>query len=117
LKSENVTLDELERMEKSATPGPWEACNCKAHEHEDKPRSTCYRVRNAVGNIIPDEDKPLIAVARNALPELIKIAMAVAKGRNPIQFSEDTCWYCYGKGEHEESCPWPIANKLAGGVR
>jgi hypothetical protein len=87
-KHHSVTLDELERLEKSATPGPWRECK------EDPERGTLgtsvvrmYNEPDYVLGLAHDwgegatarEDAALIAAARNALPELIKIAKAVAK--------------------------------------
>jgi hypothetical protein len=57
-------LDELERLEKEATPGPWEyfANGTLSGQYSDL----------ACGLL--DEEGILIAAMRNALPELIRLA-------------------------------------------
>ena len=71
-----VDLDELERLEKAATPGPW-------HQHETWPGANLGRnvvsykpsANGIVGSDFfqtrTDEDAEIIVTARNALPALI----------------------------------------------
>ena len=97
-KHHRVTLDELERLEKAATPGPWRECK------EDPELGTSgtpvvrmYDEPDYVLGLVGDwgegatarEDAALIAAARNALPALIKIAKSVAASE---PFEQDSVW-------------------------
>lgn len=78
-----IDLDELERLEREATPGPW------VDDADDRPGqirdvllayAKQHRVATAWGSAYTatnaTEDASLIAAARNALPALIRIARA-----------------------------------------
>lgn len=62
-----IDLDQLERLEKEATPGPWTGLwvdnwdDLRISRITDDPKTT-------------DEDREFIAAMRNALPELIRLA-------------------------------------------
>lgn len=128
------TLDELERLEKAATPGPWYLFFAKTLDGEE-----FDGISSAGGGVVSnpqryhlDEpyikrpDAALIAAARNALSELIKIAKAVAAGDGQacggLEGHEVWCEFCrahapylsQGKVDHEPDCAWLLARKLAG---
>lgn len=82
-----TTLDELERLEKAATPGPWEA-NAEAtingepieyRGYVEHVNGTVFRP--GVNNRLAEADAALIAAARNALPEMIKELRALRTER------------------------------------
>lgn len=72
---DKIDLEELERLHKAATPGPWAANNWGRVWHTPNPNSTrlvCDTMRNTVRN--PKSwraNARLIAAMREALPELI----------------------------------------------
>jgi hypothetical protein len=115
-----MTLDELERLDKAATPGPWRVVNdCEIYAGETD------EMQNSVASWddlpFDHEDAALVAASRNALAELIKIARAVAA--IPEHGCEDgSCCLCeqyknntYPTG-HLDGCIWELARKLAGGA-
>jgi len=76
-----ITLDELDRLEKAATPGPWVHFD-GAPEHGNAyvsgPEPDNWTAAECFGSD-PDADAALIAAARNALPGLLAIAQAAQK--------------------------------------
>lgn len=63
-----IDLDELERLEKEATPGPWEYLWIDNYGDDLK------IARSDDSVLITNQDNALIAALRNALPELIRLA-------------------------------------------
>jgi hypothetical protein len=75
-----MTLDELERLEQEATPGPWEAFTFYGTppqritvKLEDSEGSVEYA---ELGNFQSKTNTLLAAAARNALPALLRVARA-----------------------------------------
>lgn len=71
-------LDELERLEREATEGPWtsdgsDIRHCAVNAPDDKP--------TGVGRFygVSYSDAALIALSRNALPALLRLARAMAE--------------------------------------
>lgn len=69
-------LDELERMEKAATPGPW-----YSNRTEPAPYEICSgnpRTPDLLAAVVPEYgmNADLIVAARNALPALLAVARA-----------------------------------------
>lgn len=93
-----MTLDELEALEKAATPGEWHASGAPYSAYDDDHERLCrhhheecvYTVSRSVSSPgwctdgghphygICEHDAKLIAAARNALPKLLALARAVA---------------------------------------
>jgi hypothetical protein len=72
-----TTLDELEKLEKAATPGPWKW----SLRHESHDREAFAKGPSHLGDHNYQKaraDAELVAAARNALPDLLKIARAAA---------------------------------------
>jgi hypothetical protein len=113
---ENVTLDELTVLEAAATPGPW--------FHED---DLSHRAGQSLGmgplmsahtgaSATAKHDAITAAAARNALPDLLKIARAVAQvGDGDI---DGPCPFCRVPFEEvcAPDCAHLLAQKLAGGA-
>jgi hypothetical protein len=77
-----MTLDELERLERAATPGPWTVA-----ENFGTDRPTWYVMNgdSVVAVFNRKEDAAAFAAPRNALPALIECARAaLAVRRTPI---------------------------------
>ena len=69
---DRIDLDELERLAKAATPGPWEAWIMKQPlYHAIMPSD--YPLRPSLGQTKHDADARFIVAACNAVPELIKM--------------------------------------------
>lgn len=83
---ERVTLDELDHLEKEATPGPWEVeadpsgCDPGRIEYIHARGEQIVKTDNGIyGPSLADAE--LITAARNMLPDLIKIARAAQELR------------------------------------
>lgn len=71
-----MNLDEIERLEAQATPGPWQASTSEGDvfvNGADMSSFVCH-----LGTEAPDgmADAAFIAAARNALPALLRVARA-----------------------------------------
>jgi hypothetical protein len=116
-----TTLDDLDRRLKVATGGNWAADDngsvsayTEHGEHIDTLGNTEWK----------PEDEALALEARNALPDLLKIALAVAAKGGVWLDDDQQEFYCATCGErdctkeslrHAEDCGWVLADKLAGG--
>jgi hypothetical protein len=110
MKTERVTLDELERLEKAATPGKW-------HQRHRRFVSLIPEGANGMGaeiagntiaNVANPDDAALIAASRNALPDLLRIARAAQAFRSSAR-----------PPHAEQVALWDALdalNKLAGGA-
>lgn len=84
-------LNDLESLERDATPGPWEAAmdgwtiRPKADETPER-RGTRITTTWATGGAIEKQvaDAEFIAAARNALPKLLRIAKAAKEWRRQL---------------------------------
>lgn len=93
-----IDLDELDRLEKAATPGPWVdglsqpgVRKIAISEHLNDEIATLYGGPDDIGDA---PNATLIAAARNALPALIRelrAAREVVKAIKP-HLSEHMCW-------------------------
>lgn len=88
-------LDDLERLEKAATTGPWTLYRCQFSVRDSETfghePSACgingesYDAsRDACNHTLPMSEGELIVAARNALPRLLEVAMA-AKALTDLQ--------------------------------
>ena len=72
-----IDLDELARLEKAATPGPWNSYSAMCCpdmggvSSEGSPYNVCKAGVGRYGHPMSIEDAEFVAYARNALPELI----------------------------------------------
>lgn len=102
-----MTIDELEKLEKAATPGPW------AEEEGDvMGPGDVNGYANWITSDAEQADAALIAAARNALPELLRIVRHLAEAEDPVP--HDTCPLCHNTTEHMDWCALVAARKLAG---
>jgi len=96
----DLDLNELERLEKSATPGPWEgpwgdthtvaAFEGELNEHSltNDPRGDAFPVTQYT----QPNDAALIAALRNALPELLRRLRAAEADAERYRWLRDTGW-------------------------
>ncbi len=131
-----MTLDELERLERAATPGPWFTEDDTRYSEGCTIGSAPVMTAHTSWTAPAKNDDRLIAAARNALPDLIKIARAVATCDYRVIRGH---WYCptceasaFVTGwfateaeqisdaelqmKHEPGCARQLARKLAGGA-
>jgi hypothetical protein len=121
-------LAELERLEKAATPGPWLCDDRLARDGDTKVRQSngcgvaycCDETASQEGIEQAKRDAALIAAARNALGDLLKIARAVTAS-DPVSWLPGGgiwgCCICYGRGKeakdaHENGCAYVLCRCL-----
>jgi hypothetical protein len=128
---EILTLDELEALLAKAAPGPWEAREGRVDMAVSNGEPNCSHTYNQrethrgvaitdngehIAGPYAEADAALIAAARNALPDLLKIARAVAK-RGPIEpdsYNGLACQFCSGHFDMpEEGFGGPTENDAA----
>jgi hypothetical protein len=90
-----ITLDELEAMLARATPGPWFTDDdVRYTEGATIGGGTLYTAHTAWTAPAVNDDK-LIAAARNALPELIRLAREALAAREKSDTSLINCLAVY----------------------
>ena len=72
-------LDELERLERAATPGPWVDVDPHNIRHAEP---NIYAGDQEIADVFSSTaDSALVCAARNALPALLRVARAAQKAR------------------------------------
>lgn len=78
-------LDELERLEKEASPGEWEAVFVPQADLEQDWVIQSTTALRWYAEVIQEPDALLIASARNALPRLIAMAREAVRLENELK--------------------------------
>jgi hypothetical protein len=123
--TEPSILDELEELSKQATPMPWDAVistGCVRYLGKPiEPLEHGDYVANCRGLDAASANLYLIAAMRSALPELLKIARAVADNSPWVPMNDDEgrilCWACSANRttrQHAADCVYAVACKFAG---
>jgi hypothetical protein len=72
-------LDELERLRKAATPGPWEAWSWSSHIYTINKRPVDPDdERTGIAESLRKNDAAYIVAACNAVPRLVKMVQAMS---------------------------------------
>lgn len=105
----NAAIERLERLEKAATPGPWEfihghdgdgdSCDILVKLDDECPPDCDPEHTNVLFDAGDRESSnwDLIAAARNALPALIACAKALHSAKNVIDRAYQTFYGSVGK--------------------
>ena len=76
-----MTIDDLERLEKAATPGPWEGKNFRVFNREMCSIVAWNGSNKQSRTQQAEDDIAIIAALRNAAPALLRVARAAAEYR------------------------------------
>jgi hypothetical protein len=109
------TLAELERLLSEATPGPWSEEGRFLIRHFSATDTHGNWPAGRVVCMWDDNwdyqgDRALIAAMHAALPDLLRIARAVAGLSCYVR--DDLCLMCHEPGEHVPDCAWVLARGM-----
>lgn len=102
-----VDLDELERLEREATPGPWEWYGISLKAGRVEVLGPGESDSFGYGTIdVADADQDLIAAARNALPELIAELRTLRARVDEMERDLDACRVDLVEAQHTVGEGW-----------